>query len=94
MDLSGIYHKMSIIYYPQINRQTERLNQTIKQYLRYYINYQQDNWIELLLTAQLAYNNTVISTTDISPFFANYGYYLIILSGLKGMEPISEQIKI
>jgi hypothetical protein len=43
IDLSGIHHKLSIAYHPQTDRQTERLNQTIEQYLRCYVNYQQDN---------------------------------------------------
>jgi hypothetical protein len=47
-----------------------------------------------LPTAQLAYNNTVISTTGILSFFANYGCYFFTLSGLRGLEPISEQTKI
>jgi hypothetical protein len=94
MDLSGIHHKLLIVYYSQTDEQTERLNQIMEQYLRYYVNYQQDNWVKLLLTAQLAYNNTATSTTGISPFFTNYGYHPFTLSGLRGLEPISEQAKI
>jgi hypothetical protein len=43
IDLSGVHYKLLIIYYSQTDRQTERLNQTMKQYLRCYVNYQQDN---------------------------------------------------
>jgi hypothetical protein len=39
MDLSGVYHKLLTIYYLQTDGQTERLNQTMEQYLRCYINY-------------------------------------------------------
>jgi hypothetical protein len=42
-DLMGIERKLTTAYHPQANGQTERTNQTIKQYLRHYINYQQDN---------------------------------------------------
>ena len=35
----GIYYKMLTGYYPQTDGQTKKLNQTLKQYLRYYINY-------------------------------------------------------
>jgi hypothetical protein len=80
MDLLRVHHKLLTVYHSQTDRQTERLNQTIEQYLRYYVNYQQDNWVKLLLIAQLAYNNTAINTTDISPFFANYGYHFFTLS--------------
>jgi hypothetical protein len=40
--------KLSTTFYPQTNRQTERMNQNMEQYLRCYINYEQDNWVEWL----------------------------------------------
>ena len=62
-------------YHPKGDGQTERTNQTLKQYLRVYCNYQQDNWSELLPLAEFAYNNAPSATTGISPFFANTGYH-------------------
>ena len=62
-------------YHPQADGQTERTNQTLEQYLRAYINYQQDNWSELLPLAEFAYNNAPSATTGVSPFFANKGYH-------------------
>ena len=41
--LLGIKRKLSIVFYPQTNGQTERINQIIEAYLRYYVNYKQDN---------------------------------------------------
>ena len=70
----GVKSKLSTAYHPQTDGQTERLNQVVEQYLRLYINFQQDNWAKLLLVAQLAYNTTVTETTKVTPFFANYGY--------------------
>ena len=52
----GIKVVISIAYHPQIDGQTERLNQTLKQYLKHYINYIQNNWALLLLVIQFAYN--------------------------------------
>ena len=40
----GIKAVISIAYYPQIDGQTERLNQILEQYLKHYINYTQNNW--------------------------------------------------
>ena len=54
--------------------QTERMNQTVEQYLRIYCNYQQDNWSDLLSLAEFSYNNAQHSTIGCSPFYANYGY--------------------
>ena len=65
-------------YHPEGNRQTERMNQTLEQYLHVYCNYQQDNWSGLLPLAKFAYNNTPSTTTGVSPFFANKGYHLNI----------------
>jgi hypothetical protein len=61
-------------YHPEGDRQTERVNQTLEQYLCVYCNYQQDNWKSLLPLAEFAYNNSPNATTGTSPFFANKGY--------------------
>lgn len=47
-DLMGIEQRLTTAYHPQANRQTKQTNQTIKQYLRHYVNYQQDNWVVYL----------------------------------------------
>ena len=62
-------------YHPEGDRQTERSNQTLEQYLRIYCNYQQDNWADLLPLVVFAYNNVPSATTGVSPFFANKGYH-------------------
>jgi hypothetical protein len=71
----GIKLKLSSAYHPQTDGQTERTNQTLEQYLRCFINYQQDNWVDLLPLAEFSYNNASSSSSNISPFFANYGYH-------------------
>ena len=65
-------------YHPEGDGQTEHMNQTLKQYLCVYCNYQQDNWSKLLPLAEFAYNNALSATTGVSPFFTNKGYYLNI----------------
>ena len=62
-------------YHPEGNGQTERTNQTLKQYLQIFCNYQQDNWYTLFPLAEFAYNNSPSATTGISLFFANKGYH-------------------
>lgn len=73
LSLVGIQHKPSTAYHPQTDGQTERLNQTVEQYLRCYVNYEQTNWVQLLPTAQIAYNSSRNATTGLTPYYANYG---------------------
>ena len=46
-------------YHLEGDGQTEQVNQTLKQYLQIYSNYQQDNWSELLPLTEFSYNNAV-----------------------------------
>lgn len=69
----GTKQKLSTTAHPQTDGQTERLNQTLEQYLRGYVNFQQDNWVELLPLAQYAYNTSVNETMKMTPHEAVYG---------------------
>ena len=69
----GTRLRMSTAYHPETDGQTERTNQIMEQYLRHYVSFRQDNWVTLLPMAQLAYNNNESSTTELLPFFANFG---------------------
>jgi len=69
----GIERRLSTAFHPQTDGQTERTNSTLEQYLRAYVNYQQDNWKELLPMAEFAYNNGYQESIKHTPFFANYG---------------------
>jgi len=69
----GIDTKLSTAYYPQTDGQTERMNQDLEQYLRMFINHQQEQWPDWLATAEFAYNNKVQTSTKVSLFRANNG---------------------
>ena len=73
-----IRRNLSTAFHPQTDGQTERQNQTLEQYLRSYINYQQDDWISWLPMAEFAYNNMEHAFTGVSPFFAMTGRHLRI----------------
>jgi len=75
MEALGVERKLSTSFHPQTDGQTERVNQSIEQYLRSFCNYDQDDWYELLPLAEYAYNNSITSATDMSPFYANYGFH-------------------
>jgi transposase InsO family protein len=70
----GVQHNKSSAFHPQSDGQTERVNQVLEQYLRCYISYQQDDWIQHLPLAEFTYNNTHHDSTKTSPFLATYGY--------------------
>ena len=69
----GIERRLSTAFHPQTDRQTERTNSTLEQYLRAYVNYQQDNGKELLPLAEFAYKNENQESIKSTPFFANHG---------------------
>lgn len=66
---------MSTAFHPQSDGQTERINQSIEQYLRTYCNYNQSDWESLLPLAQFVYNDSYHSATKVTPFYANFGYH-------------------
>ena len=73
--LLGIKVNLLTAYHPETDSQTEWVNQILEQYLQVYINYQQDDWVNLLPLAEFAYNNTSHSVTMVTPFFANKGFH-------------------
>lgn len=75
LDALRIDSKLSTAFHPQTDGQTERVNQSLEQYLRCYVNFSQDDWCRLLPHAEFSYNNQMSSTTKVSPFFANLGYH-------------------
>ena len=74
----GIKTKLSIAFHPPTDRQTERMNQKLEQYLWFFIENRQKNWPEWLAAAEFAINNKIHTTTKVLPFMANYGKELRI----------------
>jgi len=72
-EMLEIKSKLSMVFHPQTDGQTERVNQELEQYLRMFIDHRQEQWPEWLGTAEFAYNNKAHSSTWTSPFKANYG---------------------
>ncbi|TPX39733.1 hypothetical protein SeLEV6574_g07008 [Synchytrium endobioticum] len=71
--LIGCKPTMSSAYHPESDGQTERLNQTLKTYIRCFCNVDQDDWASLLPQAQFAFNNSYHESIGMSPFMANTG---------------------
>jgi len=98
--------KLSTAFHPQIDRQIERTNQKLEQYLRMYIYYRQNNWLEWLTTVKFTFNNKVHTVTNLSPFKVNYeqelrvcfeirkkGKYVKAEKFVKEMEGIHKETK-
>ncbi|CDJ67604.1 hypothetical protein ENH_00038690, partial [Eimeria necatrix] len=64
----NIKRAMSSSYDPQSDGQTERVNRTLKQMLRTYIQPDERQWERLLPALELAYNTTCHSFIELSPF--------------------------
>ena len=73
---------MSTAFHPQTDGQMERLNREINQYLRTYVNDQQNEWAKWIKIAQFIWNNTVSEVTTDSPFGITWSY-----SPRMGVEP-------
>lgn len=72
---AGAKVKLTSAFHPQANGQTERTNQSLEQYLRCFINHEQNNWVDLLNYAEFAFNNSESSSIGMTPFYANYGFH-------------------
>ena len=69
----GIKTKLSTVFHPQTDGQTERMNQELEQYLRLFVEHRQKDWPEWLASAEFAVNNKIHAAIKMSPFMANYG---------------------
>lgn len=66
--LVGTRLLMSTSYHPQTDGQTERVNSLLEDYLRHYVNGDQQNWPTLLEIAQFSYNLQRSGSSKHSPF--------------------------
>ena len=64
----------STAWHPQTDRQTERVNQELDQYLRLFVNERQDDWYNLLPIVEFQHNNHVHSATQQPPFLLDTGW--------------------
>ena len=85
----NIKRALSSSHHPQSDGQSERLNRTLEQMLRTYIQSDEREWETLLPALELAYNTTSHSSTNLSPFEIMIGQnpvtaaYIDILGKLK-----------
>lgn len=70
----GTTPKLSTSFHPETDGQSERANARLKQYLRAYVNYAQDDWVDLLPIAEFVANSSASESTGFAPFVATKGY--------------------
>lgn len=71
--LAGIELRMSLAYHPQLDGQTEWVNQCMEQFLRCFANAAPHKWYEYLHLAEFWYNTSWHSSLKQTPFFVLYG---------------------
>jgi len=65
--------RLSTAFHPQTDGQTEQMNQELEQYLRFFVEHRQKDWLEWLASAEFAVNNKAYTATKVLPFMENYG---------------------
>ncbi|GMF21310.1 unnamed protein product [Phytophthora lilii] len=73
-EMLGTHQNLTTAFRQQANGVTERVNQTIENYLRAFSNANSDDWDELLALAEFTYNSRHQSSISMSPFEADLGY--------------------
>jgi len=79
-------------FHPLTDRQMSHQDQVMKQYLRALCYYQQDNWVQLLLPAEFVDNDAIYTSTEITPFWAQY-HYLPVMQFKAPKQPSSLKLK-
>ena len=60
-------------FHLQMDGQIERQNQSLKVYLRIFVDEQQEDWAKLLPCTEFLYNNSIHTAISKSPFQLNLG---------------------
>lgn len=80
--------------HPQSDGQTERMNRTLQDYMRNYVNPQGHDWAKFLPCAEFAINNRFQDTTPATPFFLNLGRQPRAPEGLEKSLPLSQNLSL
>lgn len=66
---------MSIFFYLETNKKTKSANVILKQYLKAYISYKQNNWIDFLSIVKFKANSNWNNSSSITLFLAIKRYH-------------------
>ncbi len=92
----SIFLRLFIVYHSQINDQSERVNQNIKRYLRFFCSYMQNDWSKWLLMIEFVDNNVLFSVIFLILFFMNKNFHshMSFNSDIIEYESIRERLQI
>ncbi len=92
----NIFLRLFIVYHSQINDQSERVNQNIERYLRFFCSYMQNNWSKWLFMIEFVNNNVLFSVIFLTFFFMNKSFHsrMSFDSDIIEYESIRERLQI
>ena len=74
MKMLGTEHRKTSPYHPQSNGKCERVNPTVKEYIRSFVDWRKDIWSECLAELNFSYNTAIHQGIRMSPFEVVYNY--------------------
>ncbi|CAF4944161.1 unnamed protein product [Pieris macdunnoughi] len=86
-DFMKIKQLWSSPYHPQTQGALERSHSTLKEYLKSFVNQDQDNWPRYVYTAIMTYNTSVHCTTNYTPYELLFGQKPLIPDSIYNTEP-------
>ncbi len=92
----SIFLRLFIVYHSQINDQSERVNQNVKRYLRFFCSYMQNDWSKWLFMIEFVDNNVLFSVIFLTLFFINKNFHSCMSfdSDIIEYESIHERLQI
>ncbi len=92
----SIFLRLFIIYHSQIDNQSERVNQNVKRYLRFFCSYMQNDWSKWLLMIKFVDNDVLSSVIFLTLFFMNKSFHsrMSFDSDIIEYESIRERLQI
>ena len=93
-DLLGTDLRFSTAFHPQTDGQSERMIQTLENFLRPYVERHPPAWSQYLALAEFVAHNAVNVATGYSPFYLNSGDHLLVPSVLMHGGGVSSKIEV
>ena len=72
--MMGTDHRKTAPYHPQSNGKCERVNPTVREYIRTFIDWRKDSWSLCLPELNFSYNTSIHQGIKMSPFEVVYNY--------------------